>query len=202
MGNVVAALRKSDGKWGFLDIKTGRQLHPFVYDEVHERSYNPRKGTVEVEQGEDTVEITLRTGRALNSPAARPRAVDQNLYTWKDPKLFYADTVNRLLSIYDKKLKKTLVFGFDEVPEHYYTEDEYSGLLVCVCDGKYGLIDDRGKIVESFLYPVNKHYIIHRGSYYVSFYDTVTDKSKTIQFADRDDKFYLGELDLRSPAEQ
>ena len=60
MGNTVAVQRKSDRKWGFLDIRTGRQLKAFVYDEVYERSYNAQKGTVEVEQGDETYDIILR----------------------------------------------------------------------------------------------------------------------------------------------
>ena len=205
MGNAVAAQRKSDGKWGFLDIRTGRQLKAFVYDEVHERSYNAQKGTVEVEQGDETIELNIHTAHpsAVNNnvasgPKAPPRReADPRLYTWKDTKLFYADTVNRLVSIYDKKQKKTLVFGFDEIPEPYFTEDEYSGLIVCVSDGKYGIIDHDGSIAESFIYPVNDDYIIHRGMHYVYFYDKQSTDFWLIQWG-IGGKFYGGDLDIKN----
>ena len=139
----------------------------------------------------------IEEGKDIIKNVTTEKKLDENLFTWKDSKLFYADTINRKVSIYDKKQKKTLVFDFDKIPEPYFTEDEYSGLIVCVCDGKYGIIDHDGNIAESFIYPVNDDYIIHRGMHYVYFYDKQSTDFWLIQWG-IGGKFYGGDLDIKN----
>ena len=100
--------------------------------------------------------------------------------------VFYANVEDSLMTIFNPKTKKSVVYPFGQIPKKYFlrqrnddNENPYFGsnnMIGCIYNGNYGFIDYNGNIIEPFVWDAEKYYLCGASMEYGKIIDKKLDK--------------------------
>lgn len=97
-------------------------------------------------------------------------------YTLDNSVVFYAYPNTNSIMVYTKETGKKEMYKYGELPNKYYCFVDKNGnyshpkFVICLCNGKYGVIDKKGNVVEDFKWDMSK-YVIYNSDEHFSVYD-------------------------------